>query len=220
MLGRLSDAFGRRRILLVSFIGAGISFSMYAFPETPSLVTVFFSHAIHGATQCTFAIVYSAVTDMHEKFKTGGGKDGESLTHSFGLIGVAIGLGFILGPFLGGLLSSKIGEANTFGLSAIIFFFCAVLTCTSLNETLPKEKRRPISKATVVEAAPWRAWGLLFSIENGSMVTLAYFLASFGIGIYSIWVLYLELRYGWSVFDTGMFMSLNGLVLVIAKASC
>ena len=216
MLGRFSDAFGRKKRLLVSFVGAALSFAMYAVPDTPSLAVVFISHAIHGATQCTFALVYSSVTDLHEKYN-GGGKDGDSLTHSFGLVGVAIGLGFILGPFIGGLLSAKIGEANTFGLSAIIFILCAVLTCTSLDETLPKEKRRPITKKTAMEAAPWRAWGLLFSIPSGKMITLAYFLGSFGIGIYSIWVLYLELRYGWSVFDTGVFMSLNGLVLVIAQ---
>ncbi|MBC7533278.1 MAG: MFS transporter [Oligoflexus sp.] len=92
VLGSLSDRFGRRPVLLVSLLGAGIDYLFMAF--APTLTLLFVGRAISGLTGASMTVASSYMADI---------SDDSNRSKNFGLIGAAWGLGFIIGPVLGGL---------------------------------------------------------------------------------------------------------------------
>lgn len=131
IIGGLSDRFGRRPVLLISLIGFGIDYILTGF--APSIGWLFLARFLAGITGASYTTASAYIADISSP---------EKRSQNFGLIGAAFGLGFIIGPVIGGLL----GEYGT----RIPFFAAAALTLLNvlygffvLPESLKPENRRP-----------------------------------------------------------------------------
>jgi len=207
-LGRLSDTVGRKPILAYSLIGSTFSFGLYV--VSPSVETLFISHALHGLSQCTFLICMSCISDdAHNP------DDPSALTHSFGLVGVALGVAFVLGPIVGGALSQQLGFRAVYAISTGLFMLTFWALASFMKETLPLEQRRPF---TWKEAIPLRSAVDIYSKSKGLLVlSVAYFLCSLTMGVYGVWIISSTVRYGWHELMAGVLLSLNGVVVVIGQ---
>jgi MFS transporter, DHA1 family, tetracycline resistance protein len=145
LLGSLSDRHGRKPLIMISLVGTMISYLVFAVGVlTKNIPLLFVSRAVAGFAGGNIAILYSSVADI---------SDPKTKAKDFGLIGVAFGLGFILGPFLGGKLADpSIVSWFTF---ATPFWFAAALALTNIiivwlffGETLKKKRAAPVSVFT------------------------------------------------------------------------
>lgn len=131
VLGNLSDKYGRRPVLLFSLLGFGIDYLFVSF--APSIAWLFVGRIIAGITGASFTTASAYIADISTN---------ENRAQNFGMIGAAFGLGFILGPMIGGLLG-ELGTRVPFFVAAGL----ALLNCAYgyfvLPESLDKEHRRP-----------------------------------------------------------------------------
>ncbi|MBD0293991.1 MAG: MFS transporter [Flavisolibacter sp.] len=132
ILGSLSDRYGRKRMLLLCLAGSLIGYLMFAFALIyKSVALIFVSQGINGFTGGNQSIIQSSVADISTE---------ETKTKNFGLIGMAFGLGFILGPFIGGTLSSVqmvswFSYSTPFFTAALFELVNIVLVVFTLQET-------------------------------------------------------------------------------------
>ncbi len=142
LLGALADHHGRKPVLLISLVGTMVGYFFFALGILwGNLPLIFFSRILDGFTGGNISVANSSIADM---------SDGKSKTRNFGLIGMAFGFGFIVGPFLGGVLSDPqiVSWFNfdtpfwcAFGLS----FLNILLIVTRFKETLPHPIQTPLS---------------------------------------------------------------------------
>jgi len=130
-LGNLSDRFGRRPIILVALAGLTIDYTIMGFAN--SLVLIFIGHTIAGISGASVATATAYIADITPR---------EKRAQRFGLIGAAVGLGFILGPVVGGLLGS-LGTRWPFYAAATLAAANLLFGFFVLPESHPREKRRP-----------------------------------------------------------------------------
>ena len=135
VLGNLSDRFGRRPVLLYAVGALGVDYLIMGF--APNLMWLFVGRAFAGIAGASFTPAYAFVADITPP---------EKRAQSFGLIGAAFGLGFILGPALGGLLG-ELGPRTPFFVAAALSVANVIYGFLVLPETLPAEKRRPFEWA-------------------------------------------------------------------------
>lgn len=150
IIGSLSDKFGRRPILLASLFGFGIDYLFLAF--APTIWWLFLGRIIAGITGASYTIALAYVADISTD---------ENRARNFGLIGAAFGLGFTIGPVIGGLLGS-IGERVPFFAAAGLCLLTALYGYFVLPEALAKENRRDLD---------WRRMnpiGVFLNIRNYS----------------------------------------------------
>jgi DHA1 family tetracycline resistance protein-like MFS transporter len=204
VLGGLSDRFGRRPVIFGSLLGAALSYLASAL--APQLWWLFAGRAVAGITGASFSAAGSYVADVTPP---------ERRAQSFGIIGAAFGLGFILGPAIGALLGH-------FGLR-VPYFFAAGLNFVNLlyglfvlPESLPASKRRPFSFA---RANPFGAFRALTrnALVRGLTVTMACgFLAQFI--LQSVWALLTQARFGWSLGEVGASLTVVGFFTAVVQA--
>jgi multidrug resistance protein len=130
LLGGLSDHYGRRPIIMLGLLGSSISYTLYGFATSFALLLI--SRAVHGACAGTIATAQAYVADTTTESER---------AHGMGMIGAAFGLGFVLGPALGGVL----GHSNL----RVPVFFAALLTLANLifaAIALPESHRAPCSQ--------------------------------------------------------------------------
>ena len=135
VLGGLSDRFGRRPVILVSLLGAAASYLLSGF--APALAWLFVGRVVSGITGASFSCAGAYVADVTPP---------EKRAASFGLVGAVFGLGFILGPALGGILGDvglRVPYFVAAGLNALNLTYGLFV----LPESLPPEKRRAFSFA-------------------------------------------------------------------------
>jgi multidrug resistance protein len=130
LLGRLSDRWGRKYILLGCLLGTGISLAMFAGATT--IWMLFVARIIDGITGGNISVAQAVVADTTK---------GEERTKAFGMLGATFGFGFFLGPALGGLMS-KFGLAAPFWFAAGLAIIGAVIGFFVLPETLKKTSQR------------------------------------------------------------------------------
>lgn len=203
-LGALSDRYGRRPVLLFAILGSGLDYVAMAF--APTLAILFITRAINGMTgaSMTVATAYIADTTPPEKRPA-----------AFGMIGAAFGLGFILGPLIGGWLG-----AHHIRLPFLVAGGLALLNWTYglivLPESLKDEHRSPfrLTKGNPLGALPNLARYPLVAGLAGSL--FLFNVAMFG--LHATWVLYTSHRYGWSPRDVGFSLALVGLGAAVVQA--
>jgi DHA1 family tetracycline resistance protein-like MFS transporter len=197
VIGNLSDRFGRRPVLLVSLTALGIDYIIMGF--APSLVWLFVGRMIAGVAAATFATANAYISDI---------TDEEERAARFGLIGAAWGVGFVLGPALGGVL----GEFDLrlpFFAAAGLALLNVIYGFVVLPETLKEENRRPF--------VFWRAnpVGALASIRRYPMVVglfgaLALYFVAHAVNP-STWTYYVLHKFQWSEGQIGLALAAVGL---------
>lgn len=130
IIGRMSDNYGRLPVLIISQVGTVISFAMLGLAE--SVTILFVARLLDGITGGNIIVAQAYITDITPK---------EERTQALGYIFAAFGLGFILGPALGGVLSALFGDRIPFLLAAIAATITVVITWTTLTETVTVEQR-------------------------------------------------------------------------------
>jgi MFS transporter, DHA1 family, tetracycline resistance protein len=200
LLGVLSDRFGRRPVILLSNLGLGLDYIVMAM--APTLSWLFLGRVISGITTSSIPTAMAYIADVTPKEKRAG---------AFGMIGVAFGIGFILGPGLGGLLGKsdpRLAFWVAGGLSLVNwlwgFFF--------VPEALPPEKRQEFA---LRRANPVGSLKLLRSHHELWRLATIQFLAYLAHNIFSVWALYAMYRYAWNTADTGYSLVFVGIVTAI-----
>ncbi|MGJ0392065.1 MAG: TCR/Tet family MFS transporter [Methylocystis sp.] len=204
VLGALSDHFGRRPVVLASNIGLGLDYIFMAL--APSLPFLFLGRLISGATAASVATANAYIADITPPEKRAG---------RFGLIGAAFGLGFILGPAIGGALGNydlrfPFWAAAAFSLANALYGFFI------LPESLSPERRTP--------KIAWRGANVAGSLDflrREPALTLlagALFLSYLAHeSLPALFVLYTQQRFDWNAADTGWALAVVGVAQTIVS---
>lgn len=205
ILGAWSDRFGRRPVILISCFGLGIDYIIMAL--APSLNWLFLGRIISGITTSNVATAFAYVTDVTPP---------ENRAKQFGLISAAFGIGFIIGPAVGGFLGN-INLRFPFWAAAALSLANALYGFLILPESLPKERR---AKSAWHMANPLGSLKLLRShpeLAGLSVVVTLYYLAHNSLP--SMWALYTEYRYDWSRRDVGLSLAIVGVCAALVSGA-
>ena len=203
ILGALSDRYGRRPVLLLGLCGLGINFFSTAMATALwVLITV---RMVGGAMQANQAVANAYVADITAP---------EDRTKRFGMLGAMFGLGFIIGPVMGGLL----GAINL----QLPFFVAGGLTLVNLAygyfvlpESLPLAQRRPFDWRTVNPVASLRGLGKLNAVGPLVAVIACSGLAQFI--LYTSWVLFTSFKFGWGPRENGWSLAAMGIISALVQ---
>ncbi len=203
ILGALSDRYGRKPVLVASLIGFGLDYFIMAI--APSMFFLFVARAVSGVFGATFAAASAAIVDAYPEAER---------AKYFGLAGAAIGLGYIFGPVIGGLL----GEQNArlpFIAAGVFALIGAAYGALAFPETHPPDKRR---------AFDWRRanpLGSLISVARSRLVVTllaALFCIQLSQQSYTTtWAFFTKEVAGWTAWPIGISTAFYGLLVVIAQ---
>ncbi len=204
VMGGLGDRFGRRPVILFSMLAFGLDYMVMGF--APTLGWLFLSRAFAGVAGAIFVPASAYVADVTPP---------ERRAQSFGLVGAAFGLGFVIGPAIGGLLGN-FGPRAPFFAAAILALANCACGFFLLPESLPAERRRAFSIARANPLGTFRA----LSKHRGMLVLFAaWFPWMLAHQSYpSAWAFFAKLKFGWSAGAIGASLSYVGLVLASAQA--
>jgi DHA1 family tetracycline resistance protein-like MFS transporter len=146
VMGNLSDAYGRRPVLLLAMLAFGVNYALMGL--APSIAWLFVGRALTGISGALYAPANAYIADVTPP---------EKRAQSFGMVGAAFGLGFVIGPAIGGLLGEAGPRAPFFAAAALalVNFLYGVFV---LPESLPKTRRRPFSLARANPLGALRAF--------------------------------------------------------------
>ena len=203
ILGALSDRFGRRPVLLVSAFGLGLDYILLAL--APNLGWLIVGRVITGITAASFSTAQAYLADVTTP---------ENRSAAFGMFGAAFGLGFVLGPVAGGLLSD-IDLRLPFWVSAVLTLANAMYGFFILPESLPKEKRMPFRWS---RANPLGSLKLLASKTGLLPMAAILFLYQLSHQVFqSVFVIYTDERFQWSGLMVGSALATVGVLNVIVQ---
>lgn len=203
VMGALSDRFGRRRVILLSNLGLGLQYVLMAL--APSLRWLFIARVISGIAAASVSTAMAYVADVTPPEKRAAG---------FGMMGVAFGAGFVMGPAIGGLLGS-IGPRLPFWAAAAASLANALYGLLVLPESLPPDKRRPFEWR---RANPIGSFKLLRSHPELSGLAAVTFLSNLAHTVLpSTMVLYAGYRYGWDEKTVGIALAVIGICSAIVQ---
>lgn len=204
LLGTLSDRFGRRPVILLALAGMGTSYLVQAF--APSVPWLFVGRVFAGMTGATITPANAYIADVSTP---------ESRARNFGLVGVAFGLGFILGPWIGGNLGA-IDPRAPFLAAAGAAFLSALWGLFVLPESLAPEHRR--AEVVWSDAIPLR--GLVALRAHPLVSGLAWVLLLQALsqrGMESVWVLHGGYRYDWGHAESGISLAVVGIAAALVQ---
>lgn len=203
ILGALSDSYGRRPVLLVGFCGLMISF--FATAVATSIVTLVAIRLVAGAMQANLSVANAYVADITPP---------EERARRFGLLGAMFGVGFILGPVIGGLLGS-VNLRLPFLVASALAFLNLLYGFFVLPESLPTSARHAFDWRT---ANPLGAMQRLTQLKG--VAPLAVVVACSGLAqfvLYTCWVLYDSFKFGWGPRENGWSLAAVGAVSALVQ---
>ena len=205
-LGLLSDRFGRRPVLLISLLGGALDYLITGF--APTLLVLYAGRMIGGITAANLSVISATIADL--------APDADR-ARRFGAMSAALGIGWVAGPAIGGML----GQINTtlpFLLAAAMNGRNLLLALAILPETRRPDPatRTPLRLARLNAFAAFRVLGTLPAL----VPLLAIFAALNLLGQIpaSLWILYGQFRYGWSMAIVGWSFASFGLLFAAAQA--
>ena len=188
--GNVSDRFGRKKVLIISQIGATIGWAMLAF--APNIALVFVARIVEGISGGNISITQAYVADLVEA---------KDRSRAFGLIGAMFGAGMIFGPFVGGLLFARFGFAAPFLAAAALQFATLLLTIFMLPESR--------AQADGDERVGVRE--ILASFRKPRLSRILWQKLAIAMGLYgwfAVIALYLQRQLGFSLTQTDYFFSI------------
>ena len=203
ILGALSDSFGRRPVLLIGFCGFALNFFLTALAT--SLLMLVAVRLLAGAMQANISVANAYVADITPP---------EQRAKRFGLMGAMFGLGFILGPVMGGLLGAvdlrlPFLVAGSFALLNLLYGYFV------LPESLPADRRRAFQWKSVNPVSSLRGLAQLKGAGRLVAVIACSGLAQFV--LYTCWVLYTTFKFGWGPLENGWSLAAVGIVSAIVQ---
>lgn len=203
ILGNLSDRFGRRPVLLAAIGALGIDYLILGF--APTIAWLFLGRAIAGIAGASFTPAYAYVADITPP---------ERRAQNFGMVSAAFGVGFIVGPALGGLLGG-LGPRAPFFAAAALSLANLAYGYFVLAESLPPERRRPFA---LRRANPI---GTLLQVRKQRVVRgllAALFVWMVGHQVMpATWGFYTKYRFEWSETMIGLSLAVAGAVVVTSQ---
>ena len=205
ILGRLSDRYGRRPILLISVFGTFLGFLLLGFANT--LWILFAARILDGITGGNLSVAQAYISDV---------TDAENRAKGLGLIGAAFGVGFIIGPVTGGILSQYGYNVPAF-VAAGLAFINLILVYAWLPESLTKEKREQLGEQKKPAVTPSALVAALKRPFSGSLlITRFFFSLAFAI-FQTIFSLYALAKFDLSPRNTGFILAYVGILSVFVQ---
>jgi DHA1 family tetracycline resistance protein-like MFS transporter len=203
VMGNLGDRFGRRPVLLLSMLAFSADYALMA--AAPTLAWLFLGRAIAGIAGALYSPANAVLADVTPPEKRGA---------TFGLMGAGFGLGFILGPAIGGLLAG-LGTRAPFIAAASIAALNARWMVFWLPETLPPERRRPFR---LRDANIFGAFRPLFHAGGATALLVAALLWQIGHTVYpATWAFWAGLALNWNATMIGWSLAASGLAMALAQ---
>jgi MFS transporter, DHA1 family, tetracycline resistance protein len=197
-MGNLSDAYGRRPLLLFAIAGLGVDYLIMAL--APSLPWLFFGRLLSGFCGASYVVANAYIADTTAP---------ENRAKAFGMMGAAFGLGFVIGPAIGGLLGS-FGTRVPFFVAAAVSVLNLIYGYFILPETLPPEKRRGFELRRANPFGTFKVFQTYTGVLPVCAVMGIYFFAS---SVYpAIWPFWGIAKFGWSEATIGLTLAAFGII--------
>lgn len=217
VLGMMSDRFGRRPVLLISILGLAIDFLVMTF--APSLAWLLIGRIFNGLTAASFSTANAYVADISTP---------ENRARNFGWMGSAFGVGFLVGPAMGGVLATYAVHIGPLALDPLRTPFLVAACLCGVNwlygllvlpESLPPERRitafnwrraNPVGSLAMLRAQPrlLPLWSLLFLFMLSQQV------------LPNVFVLYTQFRYHWDLKFLGVTFFITGALGILVQSFC
>ena len=203
IVGALSDRFGRRPIIRISLFGLGVDFVIQGL--APNIWWLFVGRLLAGVMGASFTTANAYIADVSTD---------ETRARNFGFVGMMFGLGFTIGPALGGLLG-MIHLRLPFFVAAGLALLNWLYGFFVLPESLAEEKRSPLRLGNA------NPLGSLIRLQAYPLVAgLALVFACKSLaqrGLENVWVLYTDYRYGWDTWTNGLTLGLVGICAIVVQ---
>ncbi len=201
LVGNLSDRFGRRPLLLLAIFGLGADYIFSAL--APTIFWLFVGRVIAGLCGSSYVIANAYIADVTAP---------ADRAKAFGMVGAAFGVGFVLGPAIGGLLG-ELGPRVPFMVAAGISMLNFVYGWFVLPETLPPEKRRAFEWG---RANPFGAFKVFRAYGQVLPLCVVLFVYFFATAVYpAIWPFWGMAKFGWSEATVGLSLAAFGLIMAL-----
>lgn len=202
-LGNLADAYGRRIVLLVAMGGLAVNYLMLAISD--SLMLLIVSRILTGFFGGSFGPAQAAIADITRP---------EDRARNFGMVGAAFGVGFVVGPAVGGLLATLGSQAPFYG-AFVLAMANFVYGLFVFPETLSAANRRKFSLARANPLGAFRAARAMPGMVRAALVLLLWQVA--GLVYPQVWSFWCIARLGWSDGMIGFSLALVGLAIAVAQ---
>ena len=203
ILGNLSDAYGRRKVLLIALAGMAANYLVLAIAQ--GLALIVFARVLTGLFGGSYAPAQAAVADITKP---------EDRAKTFGFVSAAFGVGFIAGPALGGLLS-QFGERTPFYVAVALASANCLYGLVIFPETLRPELRRPFQFARANPFGAWRTATAAPGTRRLALVLLLWQLASLVYPL--VWSFWGIAQLGWSDRMIGISLAAVGVVIALSQ---
>ncbi|MBG1230872.1 TCR/Tet family MFS transporter [Aestuariivirga litoralis] len=202
-LGNLSDAYGRRRLLLLAVFGLGCDFLITAM--APNITWLFIGRTLAGVCGASYVIANAFIADVTPP---------EGRAKAFGMMGAAFGLGFVIGPAIGGLLGT-FGPRVPFYVAAAISLLNFAFGYFILPETLPPEKRRAFEWKRANPFGTLKIFAQYRQVLPLCGILGLYFFAT---SVYpAIWPFWGTAKFGWSSTLIGVTLAAFGIIMAFTQ---
>ena len=203
IMGNLGDHFGRRPVLIAAMLAFGLDYLLMA--VAPTLAWLFLGRAIAGVAGATFGPAGAVIADVTPP---------EKRAQTYGLLGAAFGVGFVIGPALGGIVSD-LGTRAPFVVAAVLALVNAATMYFLLPETLDDEHRRPFR---LRDAHIVGAFKPLFQVGNAAPLLVAWFLWQLGGIVYpATWAFWASIQFGWDAGQIGWSLAWVGFLSIVVQ---
>lgn len=204
VLGNLSDQFGRRPILLLSLFGFSVNYLLLAW--APSFFWLIIGRIVAGVAGSSVSTAGAYIADVSTE---------STRAKNYGMVGAAFGLGFIIGPAVGGLVAS-LGVRAPFYAAAVLCLLNGLYGYFILPESLSIENRRKFSWK---RANPFGALKIFLSHPTVARLAIVYFLIYLGAqAVQSTWSYFTMYRFGWNEKIVGISLAVVGLLVAVVQS--
>jgi MFS transporter, DHA1 family, tetracycline resistance protein len=205
LIGALSDKFGRRPVLLLALLAFAIEYIVLATTQSYNVLVI--TRILTGITGASFTTANAYIADISTD---------ADRAKNFGMVGAAFGIGFIVGPLVGGLLG-QYGSRVPFYFAAVFSLLNLLYGYFVLPESLAKENRRELEYSRL---NPVSSLVRLGTFKNIRWLVMAYFLLSLGShAVHSNWSYYGIYKFKWNEATIGYTLAVVGLLVGIVQAS-